>query len=272
MSLIDSSFFNQMYQQFTPGLVLSFDLNLTTIVDPGPQPDQFSFAILDCNLAEIPTQHLSDALLLIDVSSGAHPHPQSFGPTSITRPRAAALPSRFRLRGKAGPGAGDDHTTRHGASRALGGRRLQAASSYALIPQGEERLMDFPREKRLHAQPKHVLWLALAGSSSISADLSTCSAPAAAPPAPPAPIAACKATEDPAHPAPVWQANAVHDYADAAACQMGGREEHYLPKDLVPGGNEVPVYWNERRVRFPTNVAWVGARASTRSSAIPRTT
>ena len=70
-------FFNEFFQEFTPGNTLEFTVELTTLVDPGPQPDQFSFAILDCDLFEIQTEGPADALLLADIDS-ALPVLQSF--------------------------------------------------------------------------------------------------------------------------------------------------------------------------------------------------
>lgn len=49
ISITDSSFFNQFAQYFTPGGFLSFTLDLTTNVDAGGTPDQFSLYIDDPN-------------------------------------------------------------------------------------------------------------------------------------------------------------------------------------------------------------------------------
>ena len=46
VTITDNDFFNQFYQSFTPGNTLSFDVSLTTNLDAGGVPDQFSFAIL----------------------------------------------------------------------------------------------------------------------------------------------------------------------------------------------------------------------------------
>jgi hypothetical protein len=48
----------------------------------------------------------------------------------------------------------------------------------------------------------------------------------------------------------------IHEYADAAACQMGGRLPNYLPFGILPGGNRVPIKWNEMEVVWtPSNLA-----------------
>lgn len=69
--LADNSFFNEFIQEFMPGNTLSFDVELSTSIDPGPQPDQFSFAILDCRRVEIPTRGPADALVLVNIDSSS---------------------------------------------------------------------------------------------------------------------------------------------------------------------------------------------------------
>ena len=55
---------------------------------------------------------------------------------------------------------------------------------------------------------------------------------------------------------PDWKANDVHRYADRAACEMGAREDAYLPTGITPDlATEIPITWNERRVRWkPTDL------------------
>jgi len=69
ITLTDSSFFSEYLQGFTPGSSLSFSVSLTTAVDAGGIPDQFSFAILDNTLSEIPTVGMADAFLAVDIDS-----------------------------------------------------------------------------------------------------------------------------------------------------------------------------------------------------------
>jgi PEP-CTERM motif len=69
VSLTDSSFLNELFQGFTAGSSLSFRVTLTTNVEAGPTPDAFSFAVLDRNLLNIPTNGLGDALLVVDIRS-----------------------------------------------------------------------------------------------------------------------------------------------------------------------------------------------------------
>jgi hypothetical protein len=65
----DSDFLNEFFQEFVPGPLVSFTVELSLNVDAGPQPDQFSFAILDCTLVEIPTQGPADALIVTDITA-----------------------------------------------------------------------------------------------------------------------------------------------------------------------------------------------------------
>jgi hypothetical protein len=75
----NSSAFQELFQTFTPGTSLGFDVNLSTFLD-GATPDAFVFAILDKNLANIPTTGLGDALLLVNINS-ANPPKQTFSGT-----------------------------------------------------------------------------------------------------------------------------------------------------------------------------------------------
>ena len=83
--LSDDDFLNEFIQEFTPGPLLTFDVELSTVVETGPQPDQFSFAILDCNLIEIPTLGPADALVIVDIT--ANPSPRGFD-GDLDRPSA----------------------------------------------------------------------------------------------------------------------------------------------------------------------------------------
>jgi len=77
VSFVDNEFFNQFIQPFTPGDLLTFRVSLSTNVDAGGTPDEFSFAILDSSFTEIPTLGGFDSLLVLDVDS-ANPTPQVF--------------------------------------------------------------------------------------------------------------------------------------------------------------------------------------------------
>ena len=93
VNLTDSSFFNQFIQGFTPGSMLQFRLSLTTNVDSGGTPDQFSFAILDKNNTEIPTLAGSffDVFVSIDIES-SNPTVTTFASDTMRSPAAGGLP------------------------------------------------------------------------------------------------------------------------------------------------------------------------------------
>ncbi len=67
ITLTDSTFFNDLYQGFTPGSTLGFDVTLTVNGDAGPTPDAFSFAILDNNLYNLRTTGVGDTLVLVNL-------------------------------------------------------------------------------------------------------------------------------------------------------------------------------------------------------------
>ncbi len=68
VTLTDVNFFyNEFYQQFTPGTSLSFVVDLTDL-DSTP-PDGFAFSILDNSLFSIPTTDPADTLVTVDLGS-----------------------------------------------------------------------------------------------------------------------------------------------------------------------------------------------------------
>ncbi len=77
VTLTDSSFFNAFTQQFNPGSLLKFRLQVSTNVDAGGTPDEFSFSILDNTLTELPTLGFFDVFVVLDIDS-PNPVPQSF--------------------------------------------------------------------------------------------------------------------------------------------------------------------------------------------------
>lgn len=66
----NTSAFQELFQAFTPGSTLSFDISLTQNVD-GLTPDAFAFSILDNNTANIPTDAAfgDDTLLHADITT-----------------------------------------------------------------------------------------------------------------------------------------------------------------------------------------------------------
>ena len=77
ITLIDSSFLNALAQSFNPGNSLSFRIQVSTNLDAGGTPDEFSFSILDSSGAQIPTNGFVDAFLLLDIDS-SNPTLQTF--------------------------------------------------------------------------------------------------------------------------------------------------------------------------------------------------
>ena len=92
-----AAFFSEYYHEFTPGTYLKFNVSMTTVVDSGSTPDQFSFAILDNSVAEIPTFGLGDSFVSVDINS-LTPLIQSFKSNSsdpsinIDAPAIGAVP------------------------------------------------------------------------------------------------------------------------------------------------------------------------------------
>jgi hypothetical protein len=69
VTLADTAFFSELFQGFSPGNRLTFQISLSTTPDAGGTPDQFSFAILDGNLHEIPTKGPANELLSVNLGS-----------------------------------------------------------------------------------------------------------------------------------------------------------------------------------------------------------
>ena len=55
IAITDSSFLSLFYEQFAPGLQLSFSLGLTSNDDSGTPPDRISFFVLDSSGVPLPT-------------------------------------------------------------------------------------------------------------------------------------------------------------------------------------------------------------------------
>jgi hypothetical protein len=70
VQLADSAFFNALSQSFVAGSRLTFNVSLSTNVDVGNTPDEFSFAILDAQGSALPTTGLGNPLVVVDLDSG----------------------------------------------------------------------------------------------------------------------------------------------------------------------------------------------------------
>lgn len=74
ITLTDSSFASELFQGFTPGMSLGFDVSMSTNVEAGLTPDSFSFGILDNLLFQLPTTDpLGVSLLSVDFNSTSLP-------------------------------------------------------------------------------------------------------------------------------------------------------------------------------------------------------
>jgi hypothetical protein len=91
LSITESSFFNEFVQQFTPGSRLDFHLQLSTNLERGGVPDEFSFAILDNTGSELPTRSFFDVFLDIDINS-SNPSVQTFASNARQSPVAGGPP------------------------------------------------------------------------------------------------------------------------------------------------------------------------------------
>jgi len=98
VSLTDSGFFNVFVSVFTPGSMLSFTADMTTNVDGGGTPDQFSFSILNGNGLSINTQDPTGAnsLLTVNIDS-ATPTVQTFASDLTPAPVVAPVPEPATL-------------------------------------------------------------------------------------------------------------------------------------------------------------------------------
>jgi len=95
VTLSDSSgFFSSFVQEFTPGNLLSFGVDVTTNF-AGGTPDSFVFSLLDSNGIPLPTMDPlgTDALLSIELGSSG-PVVRTFGSPTLdgAAPPAAAVP------------------------------------------------------------------------------------------------------------------------------------------------------------------------------------
>jgi hypothetical protein len=101
VSLVDSAFFNEFFQRFTPGNSLRFTVAGSSNVEAGPTPDAFAFSILDSTLANIATTGLGDSLLVLnfnkalltlsDVATSTSTSPAGITATPVPEPASMTL-------------------------------------------------------------------------------------------------------------------------------------------------------------------------------------
>ncbi|SRR5579875_91984 len=79
VTLQDTSFFNEYYENFTPGTLLSFTIDTTNVPDAGGTPDLFTVALLDSNGNELPTTGPATEFLDVSLAGGTNPQVSTFG-------------------------------------------------------------------------------------------------------------------------------------------------------------------------------------------------
>src|SRR5262249_21656021 len=85
--LRDTSFFNELSASFSPGASLSFMLQLTTSLDAGATPDQFSFVLLRGDGTTVPTSDPTGVNSLITVDfDAATPGVAEFALAAVPEP------------------------------------------------------------------------------------------------------------------------------------------------------------------------------------------
>ncbi len=96
LTLNDTAFFNEYFENFTPGAVLSFKIDTTNVADPGGTPDLFTLAILDSFGNELPTTGPASEFLDVSLAGGATPQVSTFGSapgSAFTLPAPAVTPA-----------------------------------------------------------------------------------------------------------------------------------------------------------------------------------
>ena len=83
--------YSELFQSFTPGTVLQFDVSLSNNAD-SVTPDSFVVAILDGNLLNIPTNGIGDSLLQVDLSPDTTTANVGTGTGSFSGVSVSAIP------------------------------------------------------------------------------------------------------------------------------------------------------------------------------------
>lgn len=79
VTLNDTAFFNEYFENFTPGPLLSFTIDSTNVLDPGGTPDLLTIAILDSSMVELPTTGPASEFVDLSLAGGASPQVATFG-------------------------------------------------------------------------------------------------------------------------------------------------------------------------------------------------
>lgn len=88
VTLKDTAFFNEYFENFTPGPLLSFTIDTTNVADPGGTPDLLTVAILDSMGNELPTTGPASEFVDVSLAGGANPQLSTFSspPFSLAAP------------------------------------------------------------------------------------------------------------------------------------------------------------------------------------------
>jgi hypothetical protein len=78
VTLTDTAFFNEYFEGFTPGALLSFTIDSTNVPDPGGTPDLLTVAILDSSFSELLTTGPASEFLDFSLAGGATPQVSTF--------------------------------------------------------------------------------------------------------------------------------------------------------------------------------------------------
>ena len=79
VTLTDSAFFNEYYENFTPGTLLSFTIDSTNAPSPSGTPDLFTVAILDSHGNELPTNGPASEFLDVSLAGGSSSAVTTYG-------------------------------------------------------------------------------------------------------------------------------------------------------------------------------------------------
>ncbi len=79
VTLKDTDFFNEYFENFTPGALLSFTIDTTNVAGAGGTPDLFTVAILDSVGNELPTTGPASQFLDLSLAGGTSPAVDTFG-------------------------------------------------------------------------------------------------------------------------------------------------------------------------------------------------
>jgi hypothetical protein len=79
VTLKDTAFFNEYFENFTPGALLSFTIDTTNGPDPGGTPDLFTLAILNSLGNELPATGPAGEFLDVSLVGGANPQVSTYG-------------------------------------------------------------------------------------------------------------------------------------------------------------------------------------------------